>query len=168
MAFLSYWVWWLLIAALLVTGYVQDVGRWFDDISGLNRQANLEVYHYLFRGVPWFLFRYGGFLRVGLMIGILVLCGWRAALASIAALFLVSFVSSRLSRHHAETMLIQCAAHDFGGTFRLCSGCGVVRPLSYFPLDTDDPAGHATLCVACHHPEVWAALQNAKRNQESK
>lgn len=147
MDFLSSWIWWLLIVALLVTGYVQDVGSWFDDLSGLRRQANLETYHYLFRGVPWYLFRYGGFLRVGLLIAILVLCGWHAVVFSVAALFLVSFASSRLSRRHAETILAQCAANDFDGTLRVCSGCGVVRPLSYFPLDADAPAGHATRCV---------------------
>lgn len=49
MEFLNSWVLWFLLATLVVTGYVQDIGTQFERVSGLKRSANLETYHFLFR-----------------------------------------------------------------------------------------------------------------------
>jgi len=163
MAFHTSWAWWLLIVAILVTGYVQDVGTWFERISGLKRAENLSVYRFLLRGLPWPLFRYGGFLRLALVVAILIFWGWRVVLVSVIGMFLVSFAISRVSRRHAETMLVQTAADDFGGTHRLCSGCGVVWPLSYFALDAAGRAGHVTTCVVCHQPDLRSKVDDLRR-----
>ncbi len=152
MPFLTSWQWWLTIASLGVIGYVQDVGSQFEKASGLKRVSNLEFYHFLFRGLPWIIFRSGGFLRIAILFVIFFWWGWRSAAVSVLALFLMSFGLSLITRRHAQTMLIQCAVDDFGGTHRLCASCNRVWPLEYFGLDPNGVGGHVSKCVGCNSP----------------
>lgn len=151
MQFLTSWLWWITLVFIGVVGYVQDVGKQFERASGLKRISNLELYRYLFRGLPWIIFWRGGFIRLALLFFVLVWWGWKAAVASVVALFIISFLLMFVSRRHAHTMLTQCAADDFGGTHRLCVSCNRVSPIGYFGLDSQGKNGHVTTCVGCPH-----------------
>lgn len=80
---------------------------YFERASGIQRLANFEMYHGLFRGLPWPLFRYGGFIRIFGLVVILYLCGWQAAVASVIAIFILSFALRAIATRHALTMLEQ-------------------------------------------------------------
>jgi hypothetical protein len=152
MTFITSWQWWLTMVSLGVIGYVQDVRSQFEKASGVRRVSNMELYHFLFRGLPWIIIRSGGFVRIAILLLIFLWWGWRAAVISILSIFIVSFALRLITIRHAQTMLAQCAADDFGGSHRLCASCNRVWPLSYFALDSKGVNDHVNKCVGCSSP----------------
>lgn len=95
------------MTVLGATGYVQDVGTHIERASGIGRRTHLRIYHLLFRGFPWLLFRYGGFLRLAGLTTILFLFGWVSAIASGGVVLVLSLALRSITRRHALIMLQQ-------------------------------------------------------------
>ena len=103
--FLADWRWWLLMLLIAATGYVQDVASHFERMTGLKRLSHLDTYHVLFGRLSWPLFRYGGFIRIVALIAVAILCGWRAAIASLVCALLLCLALWRVTKRNALTML---------------------------------------------------------------
>ena len=102
--------WWLILALLLVTMYVINVGWQIENITGIKRAENLDVYRSLFGGPPWvqwIMFRFGGFILGAGIVTIFLMYGWWRGALSMLPLMLSPLVFWRTARAHAQTMLDQ-------------------------------------------------------------
>jgi hypothetical protein len=79
----------------------------FERLSGLKRLDNLKTYHFLFRGAAWPFFRWGGIIRIVCVGVTLLLFGWRPAVVSGLAIFVLSLALRGVTKRHAFTMFLQ-------------------------------------------------------------
>lgn len=114
---LTDWRAWAIVGVLVVTTYIQIVGKHIQFLSGLDRVDNLRTYRFLFGGPPWvqwLMFRWSGFIQILGIIAVAVFFGWRALLVTIAAMATFTVLVWRLARGHATEMVkvLEKAMHE--------------------------------------------------------
>lgn len=99
------------VAALLAaTTYVQAVGRYFENYSGIRRIDNLETYRRLFGGPPWiawYMFRWSGVIHLLGLVLISFSAGIIAALMLGIALIGLALLTKGIAEKHARSMANQ-------------------------------------------------------------
>ncbi|MBV9489625.1 MAG: hypothetical protein JO069_07870 [Verrucomicrobia bacterium] len=99
------WRWWTILVVLIVIGYVQDVGSYFDRASGIRRLKNLDFYRSVF---GWFypLFRWGGLVRILALVGSIFVFGWIATAILTGIVMLVPpMLLARIALLHTAYLL---------------------------------------------------------------
>lgn len=93
------------MSLIAATGYVQDVGSHLERMTGLKRLKHFETYYALSGRFFWPFFRYGGFMRIGALITVTILCGWRAGIAALGCSLILCLALWRVTKRRALTML---------------------------------------------------------------
>jgi hypothetical protein len=102
---LNDWRGWAILVILLVTGYVQAIGRHIESQSGYKRSRNLELYRVLFGTSVWLIFRWGGLIHVGVLALTVYLFGWKTGAVLVIGVLVYPLLVWRIARYHAIEML---------------------------------------------------------------